>query len=399
MSTTTFQYKVRDNLGKQHAGDIEADSRDDAAAMLRRDGFHVLSLEEEETPLNLFPKRVKKSDIIYATSQLAIMVDTGITLSVAIAGIAEQEDNPTLRALLNDLKNRVEGGEDFSSALAHHPKYFDKTFISMVKASEHTGTLGEMLERVALYLRSELETRAKVRAALAYPGVMAGLAVCVTVFLLTFVLPKFTPLFERKGVQLPMPTVVMMSLSHALIDYWWAWAIGAAALFCTYWFGRKTEPGRKVLDWFKIHSPIVGVMFRKVTISRSIRTLGTMIQSGVSMLDAIKLTSEVSGNIYYEKSWERVLDQITQGNRICEALQGDPLFPKTLVQMIASGEETGRLDFVLQKVSVYYDREVEMSLKTATSLIEPIMITIMGVVVGGIGMGLMLPIFQLSRGG
>jgi type IV pilus assembly protein PilC len=124
-----------------------------------------------------------------------------------------------------------------------------------------------------------------------------------------------------------------------------------------------------------------------------------MIQSGVSMLDAIKLTSEVSGNIYYERSWNRVLDEITQGNRICEALQGDPLFPKTLVQMIASGEETGRLDFVLQKVSVYYDREVEMSLKTATSLIEPIMITIMGVVVGGIGMGLMLPIFQLSRGG
>ena len=399
MSTTTFQYKVRDSLGKQHAGDIEAETRDDAAQSLRRDGFHVLSLEEEETPLNLFPQRVKKSDIIYATSQLAIMVDTGITLSVAIAGIAEQEDNPTFRVLLNDLKNRVEGGEDFSSALAHHPKYFDKTFISMVKASEHTGTLGEMLERVALYLRSELETRAKVRAALAYPGVMAALAVCVTVFLLTFVLPKFTPLFERKGVELPMPTVVMMTLSHALIDYWWAWAVGAAAIFLTYWFGRKTEPGRKVIDWFKINSPIVGVMFRKVTISRSIRTLGTMIQSGVSMLDAIKLTSEVSGNIYYERSWNRVLDEITQGNRICEALQGDPLFPKTLVQMIASGEETGRLDFVLQKVSVYYDREVEMSLKTATSLIEPIMITIMGVVVGGIGMGLMLPIFQLSRGG
>jgi type IV pilus assembly protein PilC len=396
---STFHYKVRDTLGKTHDGDIEAEDRDAAAQALRHDGFHVLSIEEEEGGFSLFPRRIKKTELIYATSQIAIMVDTGITLSAAIGGLAEQEDNPSFKVLLNDLKHRVEGGEDFSSALANHPKHFDKTFISMVKASEHTGTLGEMLERVALYLRSELETRHKVRAALAYPGVMAALAVCVTIFLLTYVLPKFTPLFESKNMKLPAPTVVMLALSHALIDYWWAWVVGGVALGLTYWFGRKTVPGRKFLDWIKLHSPIVGTMFRKVILSRSIRTLGTMIQSGVSMLDAIRLTSEVSGNYYYEQSWNRVLDQITQGNRICEALQGDPLFPKTLVQMISSGEETGKLDFVLQKVSVYYDREVEMSLKTATSMIEPIMITVMGVVVGGIGLGLMLPIFQLSRGG
>lgn len=395
----TFQYKVRDSLGKTHDGSLEAEDRDAAVGLLRHDGFHVLALEEEDAGFSLFPRGVKKSDIIYCTSQLAIMVDTGITLSAALGAIAEQEDNPSFRALLTDLKNRVEGGEDFSSALACHPRHFDKTFVSMVKASEHTGTLGEMLERVAGYLRNELETRAKVRAALAYPGVMAGLAVVVTIFLLTYVLPKFTPLFERKNMKLPTPTVVMLTASHALIDYWWAWLIGGIALALLYIFGRHTDTGRKFIDYLKLNLPIVGTMFRKVTLSRCVRTLGTMIQSGVSMLDAIKLTSEVSGNIYYEQSWNRVLDQITQGNRICEALQGDPLFPKTLVQMIASGEETGKLDFVLQKVSVYYDREVEMSLKTATSMIEPIMITVMGVVVGGIGLGLMLPIFQLSRGG
>jgi type IV pilus assembly protein PilC len=193
--------------------------------------------------------------------------------------------------------------------------------------------------------------------------------------------------------------VVMIALSHGLIDYWWAWLAGGAALAVGYVLGRRTETGRRSLDYVKLHLPILGTMFRKVILSRSVRTLGTMIASGVSMLDAIRLTSEVSGNYYYEQSWNRVLDQITQGNRICEALQGDPLFPKTLVQMIASGEETGKLDFVLNKVSVYYDREVEMSLKTTTSMIEPIMISVMGVVVGGIGLGLMLPIFQLSRGG
>jgi type IV pilus assembly protein PilC len=395
----TFHYKVRDTLGKTHEGDIESENRDAAAQTLRDDGFQVLTLEEDEAGLQLFPRRVKKADIIYATSQLAIMVDTGITLSGALAGIAEQEDNPTFKTLLLDLKNRVEGGEDFSSALANHPRHFDKTFISMVKASEHTGTLGEMLERVALYLRSELEMRAKVRAALAYPGVMGVLAISVTIFLLTYVLPKFTPIFERKNMKLPLPTTIMMGASHVLIGYWWAWLVGGVSLALLYWFGRKTVPGRKFLDYMKINLPIVGVMFRKVTLSRSIRTLGTMIQSGVSMLDAIRLTSDVAGNYYYEQAWNRVLDQITQGNRICEALQGDPLFPKTLIQMISAGEETGKLDFVLQKVSVYYDREVEMSLKTATSLIEPIMITVMGVVVGGIGLGLMLPIFSLSRGG
>jgi type IV pilus assembly protein PilC len=396
---TTYHYRVRDNLGKTHEGEVEAETRDEASLQLRQNGFHVLDLEEQEESFSLLPRRVKKSDIIYCTSQLAIMVDTGITLSAAIHAIAQQEENPTFRALLNDLKNRVEGGEDFSSALATHPKYFDKTFISMVKASEHTGTLGEMLERVAGYLRNELETRAKVRAALAYPGVMAGLAVVVTIFLLTYVMPKFTPLFERKSMKLPTPTIVMLALSHALIDYWWAWLVGGVALGLTYWFGRKTVMGRTIIDYAKINAPIIGPMFRKVTLSRCVRTLGTMIQSGVSMLDAIRLTSEISGNVYYERSWNRVLDQITQGNRICEALHGDPLFPKTLIQMIASGEETGKLDFVLQKVSVYYDREVEMSLKTTTSMIEPIMITIMGVIVGGMGLGLMLPIFQLSRGG
>jgi type IV pilus assembly protein PilC len=228
---------------------------------------------------------------------------------------------------------------------------------------------------------------------------MALLAVGVTIFLLTFVLPKFEPLFNRKGMQLPTVTVVMMGASAALVDYWYAWLIGAVALAVGYFFGRRTEPGRRVLDWLKIHVPIIGPMFRKVTLSRGIRTLGTMVQCGVPMLDGIRLTAEVSGNHYYVQSWLRVLEGITNGNRIVDALHGDKLFPATLVQMIGSGEETGRLDHVLKKVSGHYDQEVQTSLKTVTSLIEPLMIMVMGVVVGGIGMGLMLPIFQLSRGG
>jgi type IV pilus assembly protein PilC len=198
-------------------------------------------------------------------------------------------------------------------------------------------------------------------------------------------------------VKLPKPTVVMMTLSDAMLDYWYAWLAGIIALGLIYYFGRGTEPGRKLLDWIKIHLPIVGPMMRKVVISRSIRTLGTMVASGVSMLDAIRLAGEVAGNYYYEQSWQRVLDEITEGTRIAEALKGDSLFPATLIQMIDAGEETGKLDRVLAKVSAYYDKEVETSIKAATSMIEPLMITAMGFVVGGIALGLLLPIFSLSR--
>jgi len=397
MTTATYQYSVRDPLGNVHQGSVDATSRDDAEQQLRRDGFAVLELQEGDAPpIQIIPRGISQTEIIYLTNQLSIMVDTGITLSAALNGICAQEENPTLKCVMLDLKARVEGGEDFSTALANHSDYFDTTYVAMVRASEQTGSLGTMLERISDYLRKEVETRGKVLAALAYPGVMMVLAIGVTIFLLTYVLPKFEPLFTRKGVALPMPTVVMMTLSGALLNYWWAWMIGAATISVGYFYGSRTELGRQLVDGFKINLPILGPLFRKVAISRSIRTLGTMVGSGVSMLDSLKLASEVAGNYHYEQLWLHVLDRVTTGSTIKDSIQGNPLIPSTLVQMIDAGEETGKLDYVLAKCSDYYDSEVDLSLKTATSLIEPIMITVMGVIVGGIGMALMLPIFKLS---
>src|SRR5947207_1602211 len=394
----TFLYSARDPLGELIEGTLEVASRDEALARLKREGLAVEELEEESAGMELFPRRVRQADIIYTTSQLAVMVDTGITLSTALDSISQQEANPALRQVLIDLKSSVESGEDFSTALGRYPQHFDKTFVSLIKASEHTGTLGQMLETVSDYLRSQLEIRHKVRAAMAYPGVMAVLALGVTIFLLTYILPKFEPLFSRKGVKLPTITIYMMSASNVLLNYWPYWIAGAIAVILTYVFGRKTEPGRKILDWLKINFPIIGNMTRKVTLSRSVRTLGTMVASGVSMLDAIKLTAEVASNWYYEQAWLRVLDRVTQGQRISESLQDErDLFPSTLVQMIDAGEETGKLDVVLAKVSSFYDREVETALKATTSMIEPLMICGMGVIVGGIALGLLMPIFQLSR--
>ncbi|HJN07982.1 MAG TPA: type II secretion system F family protein [Pirellulaceae bacterium] len=392
-----FAYKTRDSLGGLHEGILTSASREEAAQSLRREGMHVMSLEESDDSLGLFPRRITKSEIIYMTNQLAIMVDTGISLAVALAGLAEQEDNLTLKLLLNDLRSEVEAGEDFSTALAKHPKYFDQTFVSLIKSSEQTGSMGEMLDHISNYLRKELDGRRKVRSALAYPIIMLVMATGVTIFLLTFIMPKFTPLFTRKGIKLPTITKFMMVASDLLLDYWVLWLILAVILIVGGLVGRRTEVGRRIIDWMRINIPVVGPTFRKVIISRSIRTLGTMITNGVAVLDAIQLTAEVSGNYYYEKAWLHVRAEVTNGSRIADALRTSSLFPKTLVQMIGSGEETGKLDYVLVKVSTYYDGEVDTSLKTATSMIEPLLISAMGVVVGTIGLSLLLPIFTLSR--
>ena len=393
-----YQYSVRDPLGNVLNGRLDAASQEDAAQQLRRDGFQVLDLDEADGE-GLFGSHVSRNDIIYTTAQLAIMVDTGITLSAALAGIVEQEQNPGLRRVLSEMKDAVESGDDFSSALVRFPKLFDKTYVSLIKAGEATGTLGPMLERVACYLRKEAETRGKVRAAMAYPMVMMVLATGVTIFLLTYILPKFTPLFKAKGKLLPAPTQLMMGVSDAILGYWPFWIAGIALVVVGLLYARRTETGRMFFDLLKIRAPILGPMFRKIAISRSIRTLGTMLASGVSILESLKLCGEVAGNYHYQRLWDMVREQVTSGKRVCEVLKGHPLFPRVLVQMIAAGEETGKLDYVLERVSTYYDQEVDTALKTTTSLIEPIMISMMGLVVGTIGLALMLPIFSLSKPG
>jgi type IV pilus assembly protein PilC len=396
--TTAFAYRVRDPLGKLHEGSLEASSVEVATQQLRQSGFQVLDIEEDEESLgSLFSGRVSRNDVIYVTSQLAIMTDTGINLSAALGTLAEQQDNPRLARVLRELKSAVEGGRDFSDALSEHPQLFDKTYVALVKASEATGLLPEMLDRIATYLRKEVETRGKVRSAMAYPTVMIVLATGVTIFLLTYILPKFTPLFARQGARLPKPTLVMMAVSEHLLQFWPWWIAGTLAALAGLWWGRRTVGGRRWLDWAKINTPIIGPLVRKVTISRSIRTLGTMLSAGVPMLDAIQLSAAVCGNFFYEKLWRDALVQVTAGNRVCEALAPSPLLPRMLVQMISSGEETGKLDKVLAKVSNYYDQEVESSIKATTSLIEPLLITVMGVVVGGIALALLMPIFALSR--
>ncbi|GIW92490.1 MAG: secretion system protein [Pirellulaceae bacterium] len=394
---TTFSYLARNRLGQTRRGRLEAPNRDSLVALLRKEGWQLV--ECQSAAPRRFGRRISKAEIAYMTTELAVLVDTGISLAAALATLADQADNPALAQLLHTLRADVEGGQDFSAALAQHPRYFSPTYVSLIKASEKTGTLGEMLEQLAQHMSSELENRRKVLAAMAYPAVMLGLAVVVTIFLLTYVMPKFQPLFDRQGSRLPRMTLVMLGVSQSLIHYWWAWLVTAAAAILGLWYSRRIPAGRRVWDRLLIDAPVVGSLTRKVVLSRSLRTLALMVRSGVPILDGLKLAAEVAGNVYFRQLWLHVADNVMQGNRICDALRQSPLVPKMLVQMIASAEETGKLDYVLRRICQHYDREVDLAIKTTTSLVEPILITVMGVVVGGIAMALLLPIFSLSRPG
>jgi type IV pilus assembly protein PilC len=301
-----------------------------------------------------------------------------------------------MQRMLQQLQKDVEAGDNLSKALSRFPKQFDKTYVNLVKASEASGTLSKMLDRIAIQSRMELDTRQQVQGALMYPAGMLVMCVGVVIFLLTNVFPKITPMFATKGLKLPGPTKFLMALSDALMHHWVWFIVGTVAVVGFLFYASRQRWGRLAFDWFWLNVPVLGGVIRKVTISRSLRTLATTINAGVPMLDAIQLCGDVSSNLFYEETWRDVGEKVTAGKQICESLQGNKLFPTTLMQMISSGESTGKLGEVLNKVSDYYDREVSTSIKAATSLIEPIMVSVMGGIIGTIALAMLLPIFTLS---
>lgn len=351
----------------------------------------------ESPAISLGAGRISRDQIVYLTSQLAVMLQTGINLSQALAGILRQEKHPGLQRVLGQLVAALERGEAFSEALSHFPRLFDQSYVAMVKAAEASGSMGPVMERLAINLRKSQESRARVRAALAYPIVMLVLAVGVCVFLLTYVIPRFAPLFQARGVSLPTPTRIVLSISGALVGWWYLWLAGAAAFLLAYVTLRKTPGGRRWLDHVKLKLPVVGPVLRKAAVSQSIRTLGTLLTGGVGMLEALRLTAEASGNAEFTSFWHLVVEEVTRGKALSEVLATTPLIPPTVVQMVAAGEEGGKLPDVLTKLADHLEADVDIAVKAATALMEPILIAGMGAIVGTIGLAVLLPIFTLSR--
>ena len=402
-----YRYQMRTSGGEVTAGTLAADNAMAAAQLLRQQGNTVLqlspfkgkagskSLAETLKALN-YSSGPSQKDVLNFTSQLAVMIRAGISLRAALEGIAEQTENAKFKQILFQIKQDVESGKPFSESLSRHPKLFGPLYINMVRASEMSGSFSQMLDRIAAYLAQQIETRSMVVGAMIYPGVIATLAVGVTVFLLTFVLPRFAAVFEGKEAAMPTPTIFLMNLSGFMVVWWWAVLLGLLVLVLVGFFVGKTETGGWWFDQAKLKFPIFEKMFNALYISRSLHTMGELVNAGVPMLDTLAITGEISGNRMFRKMWRNVYGSVKQGKKIASPLYKAKLLPKAVVQMIAAGEESGKLGEVLDEVSTYYAKRLKETIKTVTSMIEPVMIIIMGSIVGFIAMAIILPIFKLS---
>lgn len=399
-----YRYQSRSDSGTVQIGVLVADNAASAAAELRRSGHHVLQLAPMIARTRLAALQEKLSwssgpsrkDILDFTTQLAVMIRAGISIRQALEGIAEQTSNVRFRSILKELKSDIESGKQFSESIAKHERLFGPLYISMVRASEMSGTFAHMLDRIAAYLQQELETRKMVVGASIYPGIIALMASGVTIFMLTFVLPRFAGVFEGKEEVLPGPTRFLMSLSDFMVGWWWVILIVLGACVGTLIAGLRTEVGAYWLDRIKLATPVAKRMFRALYISRSLHTFGELINAGVPLLDTIAITGDISGNRMYRSMWRSVHASVQQGKTIQSQLTKSKLLPRSVIQMISAGEESGRLGEVLEEVSAYYHRLLKDVIKTVTSMIEPIMIVLMGSVVGFIAMAIILPIFKMS---
>jgi type IV pilus assembly protein PilC len=325
------------------------------------------------------------------------MMRAGISLRSALEGIGEQTTHKAFKKVIEQLRSDVESGTQFSEALVAHPKLFGPLYVNMVRASEMSGSFSAMLDRIAGYIGQQLETRKMVIGASIYPGVIGTLAIGVTVFLLTFVLPKFYAIFEGKEEVLPLATVFLMGMSRLMIAQW-PIILGAVALLGGLGFGvLRTEVGKFWLDKMKLSVPLLRAMFRSLYISRSLQTMGQLINAGVPMLDTLSITGDIAGNQLFTMMWRKVYTSVKQGKKIAAPLQNETLLPRAVTQMISAGEESGKLGEVLDEISTYYAKALKDQIKAVTGMIEPIMILIMGTVVGFIAMAIILPIFKMSQ--
>lgn len=338
-----------------------------------------------------------RKDIMHFTNQLAVMIRAGISLQDALEAIGEQNQNRKFRAVILDLRNQIEAGQSFSQALAAYADVFGSLYINMVAAAEISGSLSNMLQKLAEYLDEEAETRSQIKSAMVYPVIIAVMAVLVTIFLLCFVLPRFASIFAGKEHLLPTPTKILMASSTFVRGNWYLILPVLMAVFGgIFYVTHHTAAGRLWWDKTKLVLPIIKRLCRSLYITRSLHTMGVLTKAGVPILNTISITAQISGNILFKNMWLGVYEEVRQGKKIASSLNRYDLMPPNVVQMIRSGEDSGTMSDVLRDVAEFYARELKTVIKTVTSMIEPIMIILMGVMVGFIAMSIILPIFKMS---
>lgn len=399
----TYKYTARDTTGRIVAGNMDGETEVLVIGKLQERGFFVTSLEREAAKLSLNSalqqfKKIGMRDLTIFTRQFATMVNAGLSMVKTLTILEHQTENPKLRAVVNEVRRDVEQGTTLSDAFNKHPTAFSSLVVNMVKAGEVGGVLDDVLRRIASYFEKDLALRQKVKSAITYPVAIFIFAMGVIFFLVFFILPQFITFFEGLDLTLPLPTRFLIVFTRVATKMWWVFLlamVGGLYAARTY---VKTEKGRFQYDQLKLRIPVFGALVRKVIISRFSRTLGTLITSGVPIMQALEVVSHAVENRVVSKAIDDVRNSIREGESIALPMQASGLFPMMVVQMTSVGEETGTLDSMLQKVADFYDAEVETTLAQLTSILEPMLIIFLGFVVGFIVLSFYMPLYQLITG-
>lgn len=392
-----FNYTARTLTGELQSGQIDLASHDDVVAHLRKNRMIVVKVQQapKDIKFDLFGKGISTRDIVIFTRQFATMINSGLPLVQALDILAEQSENKSLKEVTRSVVYDVESGHTLADALRKHPKAFTELYVNMVAAGEAGGILDTILLRLATFMEKNDALVRKVKGAMIYPAVIFSVAGMAIVILLVFVIPVFQDMFSGIGQQLPMPTRIVIGASNVLKGYWWAIGGGLALSF---WLIKKyyaTPSGKLNLDKLLLNVPVLGDLIRKSAVSRFTRTLGTLIASGVSILDGLEITAKTAGNRVIHDAVMESRASIAGGETIAAPLQKSKVFPPMVISMIAVGEQTGGLDEMLSKIADFYDEEVDAAVEALLSLMEPVMIVVLGVVVGGMIIAMYLPIFNM----
>ncbi|MBI3191597.1 MAG: type II secretion system F family protein [Pedosphaera parvula] len=392
-----YTYVAREaGSGRELRGSLDAGTEEAAIAALLNRNLLVVSIAEKAKKGKRGGGSVALADVVVFTRQLATMIDAGLAMVQSLQALAEQTTNKVMQDTIKDVCSRVEGGDNFSDALRKHPKVFDKLFVSMVDAGEKGGLLAEILSRVATFLENRQRMNKKIKSAMMYPTAVTCVAVAITVFLLIKVVPVFADIFSGFGAKLPGPTQFLIDLSN-FVKKWFILIFGGAggAIYAWLWY-IKTPPGRAFWDARRIKLPIFGVIAHKIVLARFTRTFSSLIRSGVPILEVLNIVANTSGHVGMEKSIRTAAGDIERGEGISTALGKHPIFPTMIIRMLTAGEQTGKIDVMLERVADFLDEEIETILAGLTSLIEPLLIVVLGVVIGGMVIAMFMPIFKMS---
>ncbi len=402
-----FTYRARDLRGELIDGTINSESIMEASRVLRAEGKYVLditpgvvkSMESrvEQIRTAEAARRVSRPDVIEFCHQISVMLDAGVPLGDALEAFNAVGQTTHFRRISRAIQDEVHSGATLSSAMARWPRVFPPITVTLVKASEASGTMSLMLGRVAKYMSKELKTAKQIRGALAYPCVMIILSLAITAFLVTIVLPRFATIYAKRAAMLPLPTKIMLGISSYLQHNWIPIVLGIGIVGVALAIFLRTRSGRRTIDWTKLHVPIIGGMYRQLFLTRSARTMATLIVSGVDLLEAVSITRGITNNHYYQTLWKQVEFDLEQGRSLSNAFSQSDLIHPSVVRMISAGEHTGRLGPVMEQIGQTSEDELDDTITRATQFIEPAMIAIMGTVVGFVAIAMLLPIMTISK--